>query len=70
MEETAFGVQRIAEASQVLTIHRLMQVRLRRKGLRIIENAQKQMATINSSTTVNELVQTSAQTLEIENMTK
>lgn len=72
MEETAFGVQRIAEASQVLHHSSIDASTTATKGSEIIENAQKQMATINSSTsTVNELVQKlAAQTLEIENMTK
>lgn len=72
MEETAFGVQRIAEASQVLHNSSIGASTTATKGSQIIENAQKQMATINSSTsTVNELVQKlAAQTLEIENMTK
>ena len=72
MEETAHGVQRIAEASQVLHNSSLDASSTATKGAQIIESAQEQMATINHSTsTVNELVQKlSAQTVEIENMTK
>ncbi|MEK5232298.1 HAMP domain-containing methyl-accepting chemotaxis protein [Lysinibacillus sp. FSL K6-0232] len=72
MEETAQGIQRIAEASQVLHSSSLHASDTATNGTAIIADAQKQMGVINeSASTVNELVQKLAkQTEEIGNITK
>ncbi|WP_411924362.1 methyl-accepting chemotaxis protein [Sinorhizobium meliloti] len=72
MEETAWGVQRIAESSQVLHNSAIDASRTAKNGVGAIEEVKLQMAAINDSTvTVNELVvRLAQQTMEIENMTK
>ncbi len=72
MEETAFGVQRIAESSQVLLNSAIDASKTAKNGVGTIEEVKLQMAAINASTvTVNELVlRLAQQTTEIENMTK
>lgn len=72
MEETAVGVQRIAEATQTLHSNAVDTSDLANHGGEIIELAQNQMNVINNSTNeVNELVQKlSKQTEEISNITK
>lgn len=72
MEETAQGVQRIAEASQTLHSSSVNANETATHGAEIISQAKHQMTTINDSTSiVHELVQKLAkQTEEIENITK
>ena len=72
MEETAVGVQRIAEATQVLHSSSIEASNTADKGSAIIEEAKKQMETINETTnSVNALVQKLAQqTEEINSISK
>lgn len=72
MEETAVGVQRIAEATQVLHSSSLEASTTADQGGAIIEEAKKQMETINETTnSVNTLVQKLAQqTEEINSISK
>ncbi|ATP38920.1 methyl-accepting chemotaxis protein [Solibacillus sp. R5-41] len=72
MEETAKGVQRIAEATQVLHSNSIEASNTADKGGTIIEEAKKQMETINETTnSVNLLVQKLAQqTEEINSISK
>lgn len=71
MEETAQGVQQIAEASQTLHNTSLHSNEAAVQGVEIIENAKSQMTTINDSTAlVAQLVeQLTKQTAEIESIT-
>ncbi|MEK4423970.1 methyl-accepting chemotaxis protein [Solibacillus sp. FSL K6-1523] len=72
MEETAVGVQRIAEATQVLHSRSIEASNTADQGGTIIEEAKKQMETINETTnSVNALVQKLAQqTEEINSISK
>lgn len=72
MEETAAGVQRIAEATQILHSNSVDASKTANSGGEIIEQVKQQMNVINDSTaTVNELVQKlTQQTEEIENITQ
>ncbi|MEG0385342.1 MAG: methyl-accepting chemotaxis protein [Solibacillus sp.] len=72
MEETAVGVQRIAEATQVLHASSIEASNTADQGGAIIEEAKKQMETINETTnSVNALVQKLAQqTEEINSISK
>lgn len=72
MEETAVGVQRIAEATQVLHSNSLDASATAGNGGQIIQDAKNQMKIINTSTnSVNALVQKLAkQTEEINNISK
>lgn len=72
MDETAIGVQKIAESTQMLHSASLDTSELASHGGEVLQNAEKQMGTINHSTNaVNELVQKlSKQTQEIENISK
>ena len=70
MEETAIGIQRIAEATQILNHKAVEASHVAASGLVIITEAKSQMATIDESTVVvNELVTKLAkQTEEINNI--
>ncbi len=70
MEETAIGIQRIAEATQMLNHKAVEASHVAASGLVIITEAKSQMATIDESTVVvNELVTKLAkQTEEINNI--
>ncbi|MEK4630036.1 MAG: HAMP domain-containing methyl-accepting chemotaxis protein [Solibacillus sp.] len=72
MEETAIGVQRIAEASQVLHSSAIDTSNSAKHGGDIIDQARSQMQFINESTkSLNELVvKLSKQSEEIESITK
>lgn len=72
MEETAMGIQRIAEATQVLHTNSMDASSTADQGGVIIENAQKQMETIDVTTnSVHALVQKLAkQTEEINSISK
>ena len=72
MEETAVGVHRIAESSQILHSSAMDASELSNRGSQTIYRAQSQMNEINDSTKlVNELVQKlSKQTEEISSITK
>ena len=72
MEETAVGVHRIAESSQILYSSAMDTSELSNSGSQTIHRAQSQMNEINDSTKlVNELVQKlSQQTEEISSITK
>lgn len=72
MDETAFGVQKIAESTQVLHQNALDTANTATAGTKTVENAQHQMELINKSTKiVNDLVQKlSQQTEEIGNITQ
>ncbi|MEG0472872.1 MAG: methyl-accepting chemotaxis protein [Solibacillus sp.] len=72
MEETAAGVQRIAESTQILHSNSIEASNTADQGARIIEEAKKQMKTINETTnSVNALVQKLAQqTEEINSISK
>lgn len=72
MEETAIGIQRIAEATQTLNNKAVEASHVAATGLTIITEAKTQMATIDESTViVNELVTKLAkQTEEINNISQ
>ncbi|KOO51505.1 methyl-accepting chemotaxis protein [Viridibacillus arvi] len=72
MQETAIGVGRIAEASQLLFDHAVDTTKIASDGTKILEVAKQQMHVISNSTNeTNELIQKlTTQTLEIQKMTK
>ncbi|CAM5259524.1 hypothetical protein LSPH24S_02280 [Lysinibacillus sphaericus] len=72
MDETATGVQRIAEATQQLHHSAIATSETANTGNNIIEEAQQQMNVINDSTQlINTLVQKlSKQSVEISNITE
>lgn len=72
MEETAIGIQRIAEATQTLHSRAVDAMNNSTEGGKTVHNAQTQMTEISESTRlVNELVQKlSKQSDEISNITK
>ena len=72
MEETAIGIQRIAEATQTLHTSAVDAMDNSNEGGKTVSNAQAQMTEINESTNlVNNLVQKlSKQSEEISNITK
>ncbi|MEK4231356.1 methyl-accepting chemotaxis protein [Solibacillus sp. FSL H8-0538] len=72
MDETAHGVQRIAEATQLLNSKALDTQVIANEGEKTLQTAENQMAVIQQSSheTSERIKQLSAQSAEIENITK
>ncbi|UNT57053.1 methyl-accepting chemotaxis protein [Lysinibacillus capsici] len=72
MDETAHGIQRIAEATQLLNSKALDTQVIANEGEKTLQTAENQMAVIQQSSheTTERIKQLSAQSMEIENITK